>query len=169
MRRELASADAVDVIVSFVKWNGVRMMQPELARFLERRPGRLRILTTTYMAATDPEAIEELQRLGADVRVSYDSRRTRLHAKAWLFEELAANAVGEQVASAHGEGLVVAHRNLHSFDAATARGHRAARISFVLAAGASLKAAPWPGRIAVGGAFSIAARTERAHAARSFM
>lgn len=85
VRRELASADAVDVIVSFVKWNGVRMMRPELGRFLERCAGRLRVLTTTYMAATDPEAIEELQRLGADVRVSYDQRRTRLHAKAWLF------------------------------------------------------------------------------------
>jgi superfamily II DNA or RNA helicase/HKD family nuclease len=85
VRRELASADAVDVLVSFVKWNGVRMMRPELARFLERCPGRLRVLTTTYMAATDPEAIEELERLGAEVRVSYDERRTRLHAKAWLF------------------------------------------------------------------------------------
>lgn len=85
VRRELASADAVDVIVSFVKFNGLRMMRPELARFIERCPGRLRVLTTTYMAATDPEAVEELQRLGADVRVSYDARRTRLHAKAWLF------------------------------------------------------------------------------------
>lgn len=83
IRRELASADAVDVLVSFVKFNGVRMMRPELARFAAR--GRLRVLTTTYMSATDPEALEELQRLGAEVRVSYDTRRTRLHAKAWLF------------------------------------------------------------------------------------
>lgn len=85
VRRELASADAVDVIVSFVKWGGVTMLRPELASFLARCPGKLRVLTTTYMGATDPEAVEELLKLGADVRVSYDVRQTRLHAKAWLF------------------------------------------------------------------------------------
>ncbi len=85
VRRELASADAVDILVSFVKWNGLRVILPELTRFLERCPGRVRVLTTTYMGATEPEAIEKLQELGAEVRVSYDSRRTRLHAKAWLF------------------------------------------------------------------------------------
>ena len=37
------------------------------------------------MGATEPDAIEALLDLGAQVRVSYDSRRTRLHAKAWLF------------------------------------------------------------------------------------
>lgn len=85
VRRELASADGVDVLVSFVKWNGVRILQPELAAFAARCPGRLRILTTTYMGATESRALEELIALGADVRVSYDARRTRLHAKAWLF------------------------------------------------------------------------------------
>lgn len=85
IRRELPSADAVDVLVSFVKWNGVRIIRPELAAFAARNPGRLRVLTTTYMAATDPEALEDLAKLGAEVRVSYDTRRTRLHAKAWLF------------------------------------------------------------------------------------
>ena len=34
---------------------------------------------------TDRRAIDELVRMGADVRVSYDTRMTRLHAKAWLF------------------------------------------------------------------------------------
>ena len=85
VRRELASADAVDILVSFVKWNGVRIIRPELAAFAARNPRRLRVLTTTYLGATDPEAVEELIGLGAEVRVSYDARRTRLHAKAWLF------------------------------------------------------------------------------------
>ncbi len=83
--RELASANAVDVIVSFVKWTGIRTMHAELREFSQRNPGRLRLLTTTYMGATEPDAIQELIDLGAQVRVSYDSRRTRLHAKAWLF------------------------------------------------------------------------------------
>jgi superfamily II DNA or RNA helicase len=85
VRRELASADAVDILVSFVKWNGVRIIRPELAAFAARNPGRLRVLTTTYMGATEPEALENLAELGADIRVSYDTRATRLHAKAWLF------------------------------------------------------------------------------------
>lgn len=85
IRSELASADAVDVIVSFVKWTGVRILKPELEAFARRRPGRLRILTTTYMGATEAEALDALRELGAQVKVSYDARRTRLHAKAWLF------------------------------------------------------------------------------------
>lgn len=83
--RELASADRVDLLISFLKWSGLRVILDDLEAFLARRPGGLRILTTTYMAATDPKALDCLQRLGAKIRVSYDSRRTRLHAKAWLF------------------------------------------------------------------------------------
>ncbi len=85
LRRELASADRVDLIVSFVKWTGLRLIQHELADFAQRHPGRLRVITTTYMGASEPRAVEELLKLGAEVKVSYDERRTRLHAKAWLF------------------------------------------------------------------------------------
>ncbi len=85
VRLELASADRVDLLVSFVKWSGFRLLRGELAAFLARRPGGLRVLTTTYLGASDAEAIEALLELGADVKVSYETRRTRLHAKAWLF------------------------------------------------------------------------------------
>ncbi|HEY0254088.1 MAG TPA: hypothetical protein VGC41_21315, partial [Kofleriaceae bacterium] len=85
IRSELASTDRLDVIVSFVKWTGVRVIHPELIAFAKRRPGALRILTTTYMGATEPSALDALAELGAQIRVSYDTRQTRLHAKAWLF------------------------------------------------------------------------------------
>jgi superfamily II DNA or RNA helicase len=85
VRLELASADRVDLLVSFVKWSGFRLLRSELASFLARRPGGLRVLTTTYLGASDAEAIEALLELGAQVKVSYETRRTRLHAKAWLF------------------------------------------------------------------------------------
>lgn len=85
IRSELASTDRLDVIVSFVKWTGVRVIHPELVEFAQRRPGALRILTTTYMGATEPSALDALAELGAQIRVSYDTRQTRLHAKAWLF------------------------------------------------------------------------------------
>ncbi len=38
IRGELASADSVDMIVSFVKFNGVRIIRSELAAFAQRRP-----------------------------------------------------------------------------------------------------------------------------------
>lgn len=82
---ELASADRVDLLVSFVKWSGVTTLRPDLRAFLARRPGGMRILTTTYLGASDAVAIEALIDMGADIKVSYESRRTRLHAKAWLF------------------------------------------------------------------------------------
>ena len=71
--------------MSFVKWTGIRVIRPELEDFARRYPGKLRLLTTTYMGATEIEALDALVELGAEVKVSYDARRTRLHAKAWLF------------------------------------------------------------------------------------
>ncbi|MCA9513316.1 MAG: DEAD/DEAH box helicase family protein, partial [Myxococcales bacterium] len=81
--RELASADGVDLLMSFIKWSGYVELRDALAPIAAR--GRLRVLTTTYLGASDAEAVEALRELGAEIRVSYDERRTRLHAKAWLF------------------------------------------------------------------------------------
>jgi superfamily II DNA or RNA helicase len=82
--KELASAESVDLISAFVKWNGLRIVQGALQGLLTRG-GHLRVITTTYIGATERRAVDELVRMGADVRVSYDTRMTRLHAKAWLF------------------------------------------------------------------------------------
>ena len=85
VKREIASADRIDLLLSFLKFSGLRMVRDELAAHLQRRPGSVRVLTTTYTGATELRALRELDALGADIRVSYDSARTRLHAKAWLF------------------------------------------------------------------------------------
>lgn len=85
VRREFASADRVDLLLSFLKFKGVALLEDEIRAFLERRPGQLRVLTTSYLGATEPRALELLATHGARIRVSYDKRRTRLHAKAWLF------------------------------------------------------------------------------------
>ena len=83
LRSELPSAAEVDLLVSFVIWSGVRTLLDELEQVV-RRGGRLRVITTTYMGVTEAKALEELVRVGAEVRVGYDAERTKLHAKAWL-------------------------------------------------------------------------------------
>ena len=46
----------------------------------------MRVVTTTYMGATERRALDRLVReFGAEVKIQYDAQRTRLHAKAWLF------------------------------------------------------------------------------------
>jgi superfamily II DNA or RNA helicase len=82
--RELSSADRVDLLCAFIKWQGLRVLENELAS-LRERGGRLRVITTTYLGATDQRAIDRLVELGAEIKVSYETRTTRLHAKAWLF------------------------------------------------------------------------------------
>jgi superfamily II DNA or RNA helicase/HKD family nuclease len=83
--RELASADSVDLLCSFLKWSGFLLIEPSVREFLTRRPKALRVLTTAYMGATERRALDALAELGAQVRVSYDTEGTRLHAKAWFF------------------------------------------------------------------------------------
>jgi HKD family nuclease len=85
VQREIASANRVDLLCSFLKWSGFRLVESALEELTRRHPGSLRILTTAYMSATDRRALDALTELGAQVRVSYDTTRTRLHAKAWLF------------------------------------------------------------------------------------
>lgn len=86
LAREIETADQVDAIIAFVTVSGVNAIREALHDF-SRRGGRLRLLTTTYGGITQVAALDELARLpGGEVRVSFDTRRTRLHAKAWLFQ-----------------------------------------------------------------------------------
>ncbi|GAA3567418.1 DEAD/DEAH box helicase [Microlunatus spumicola] len=85
LKAELDTADEVDLLCAFVKWYGLRLLEPELARRRDRG-APFRVITTTYMGATDPDALDRLVReFGADVKIQYDAQRTRLHAKAWMF------------------------------------------------------------------------------------
>ena len=85
LRRETLSADTADWLVSFLKMSGLRPMMQTLQAFTNRG-GRLRVITTTYVGATDPEAVLWLTQLpNTEVYVSYDTEDTRHHAKAYLF------------------------------------------------------------------------------------
>lgn len=84
VRAEIGSADRIDLVMAFIRRSGIAPLADALRRHCsEGRP--LRVLTTTYTGSTEPRAIDLLRDLGADIRVSYDTKSTRLHAKAWHF------------------------------------------------------------------------------------
>jgi superfamily II DNA or RNA helicase len=81
---EIHSADRIDVVMAFVRRSGIAPMLDALRAHCAA--GReLRILTTTYTGSTEARALDLLSEIGGQVRVSYDTSTTRLHAKAWMF------------------------------------------------------------------------------------
>jgi superfamily II DNA or RNA helicase len=82
---ELASADRCDMLVAFVKTGGMRLLRRPLREFTERG-GKLRLITTSYLGASDPAVVEELAKMpNVEVRINYDTQAARLHAKAYFF------------------------------------------------------------------------------------
>lgn len=85
LRAEMATADGVNMLVSFIKWSGLRLLMPALEQLAEKSVP-VRIISTSYMGASDPSALEWLAGLrNVDIRLSYDTQATRLHAKAYHF------------------------------------------------------------------------------------
>lgn len=86
LSREFESADHVEILCSFIKWSGLRILKPAIESFLQREGTSLRVLTTAYLGATDYEAIECLAELPrTSITFTLDTKRTRMHAKAYLF------------------------------------------------------------------------------------
>lgn len=89
VRRDIQTADNIDLVVSFIKFEGLRLLIDDLRAFVSRGDTHLRVMTTTYMGATDPKALRllyELSELGnVEIRASFNTKQERLHAKAYIF------------------------------------------------------------------------------------
>lgn len=86
---DIKTSDRIDMLVSFIKFRGWRLIADELKEFVQRPGTRLRILTTTYLGATDEKAIRELFNLKqygtVEIKVSFNGDQDRLHAKVYGF------------------------------------------------------------------------------------
>jgi superfamily II DNA or RNA helicase len=86
LKKEILSSNQIDLLVSFIKFKGIIILEKELSDFC-KRGGKLRVITTTYMGASDYKAIKLLSELpNTEVKISYNSGNERLHAKAYLFK-----------------------------------------------------------------------------------
>lgn len=85
--RDIASADRICIIVSFLRLSGIRMILDELRKFCNTEGHSLRIITTTYCGITEAKAVEQLSELpNTEIRISYNAQIERLHAKSYIFE-----------------------------------------------------------------------------------
>lgn len=86
LKKEILSSNEIDLLVSFIKFKGIIILERALQEFT-KRGGKLRVITTTYMGASDYKAIQLLCKLpNTEVKISYNSGNERLHAKAYLFK-----------------------------------------------------------------------------------
>lgn len=88
IERDIQTADEIYWIVAFVRFSGVRIFENALREFLAKPNAKLRLITTTYMGASEPKAVDFLKQLAPDnveIKVSYNCDLDRLHAKSYIF------------------------------------------------------------------------------------
>lgn len=87
IKKEIVSANYVDLLISFIKWSAIVKIYDDLVQFTSREGSKLRVISTTYMKATDYKAIAELAKLpNTEIRINYETNQMRMHAKSYIFK-----------------------------------------------------------------------------------
>lgn len=87
IERDIICADKIFIIVSFLRLSGINLIYDALQKFCSIPGHELRIITTTYCGITEAKALERLSQLpNTQIRISYNTKIERLHAKAFIFE-----------------------------------------------------------------------------------
>lgn len=85
LKREILSADEICLLVSFIRSTGINLIFNQLRDYTQSGK-TLKIITTTYIGATDFNAIKKLSTLpNTEIKISFNSSVDRLHAKSYLF------------------------------------------------------------------------------------
>jgi len=81
----VSESKGIDIVVSFIKMSGLNLII-DCLRDAAEAGGRIRVITTAYMGATEYEAVAELSELpNTEVKMELSSDMYRLHAKCFLF------------------------------------------------------------------------------------
>ena len=87
IKKSMEKAESVDMIVSFLKESGVKLIKDEL-EYIKNKGIKIRILTGNYLNITEPSALYLLKDIlgdSADIRFYRDKSRS-FHPKAYIFE-----------------------------------------------------------------------------------
>lgn len=85
LKKEILSADEIYFVVSFIRQSGLNLLKEELKKHTDSGK-KLKVITTTYMGASQYKAILQLANMrNTELKISYNGEDDRLHAKAYLF------------------------------------------------------------------------------------
>ncbi len=88
IERDIQTANEIYWIVAFIRFSGIRIFTNALREFLDKPNAKLRLITTTYMGASEPKAVDFLKQMSpnkVEIKVSYNCDLDRLHAKSYIF------------------------------------------------------------------------------------